>query len=469
MKRCILAAILGLMLAGPSAGQSRVPRLELLETGELGGEPHVPALAGGLWAREPLILGVEPDLDRSVLYRLPWLAAAPPAVAPIHGPAAGRASDEDAPELSEVLEGLVASGSPGAGPGAEVAPAAGRALPSEVAPSLPEILPFSPLPPGVEAVAVAGTSRAGLAAWVAREGTAEATNYRLAARRLGPDGASAGPDSTVQAGPGRPADLAIGIGPDGEALLAWTNHLPGRGAALHWRTLFADGELSPLRRNWEVPSDQGSPSVAPLGAGFGLAYLKTALEGQAPAASAPDNEADAPRGPARELLAMRINAAGGSARGEPAVIAAGRGLDQPAILARGGSFHVFWTDPRGGGRVLRTRTLAADGQPGAETAIRTDLRPQEPDCYRIAPAADGLWLVVWPQLEGRGRAMVVQARLFHSSGNAAGPPLLLGRSGGAVTLRDVVGSRGADRWIAVWTEEEVGRFRLRYRPLRLRS
>ncbi len=451
----------------PASGQARMPRLELLGPGDLGGEPKVPALAGGVWGREPLILGVEPDLDRTVLYRLAWLARGPIVPVPAATPDGGQgALQAEAPELADLLEGAhTATG----GSRADVAPAGGRPIPPDAAPSLPEIVPFPPLPSGVEEVAVAGSGPESLVAWSAREGPPEAPAYRLAARRFTHDGGRSGPDVTLQVGPGRPADLSLALATDGEALAAWTNHLPGRGAGLRWRTVSPDGELGPLRSGWDIASDQGSPSVAALAGGFGLAYLKTPLEGQQPGEAATD-DATAPRGPDRELLMQRVALADGAARGDAIPVASRPGLDHPVMLGRPSALHVFWTDPRAGGRMLRARAVGPDGQPfGAETALRTDLRPPERVPYRIAEAGEGQWLVVWPQLEGRGRAMVLQARLYQSSGNAAGPPLLLGRSPGEVVLRDVVESRGGDRWIAVWTEEEAGRYRLRYRPMRLKA
>ncbi|MBM3266817.1 MAG: hypothetical protein FJZ01_04130 [Candidatus Sericytochromatia bacterium] len=462
--------VLGAALAAlPAVGQPRAPRLELLDAGDLGGEPRMPALAGGVWNREPLILGVEPDLDRTVLYRLAWLerGAAPNLPGPDR-PRQGETAGADAPELQDVLEGTVATGSAGPARG-DVAPAAGRPQPIALEPGLPEIVPFEPLPPGVDSVALAGSVRDGLLAWVAREGSPEVPLYRLAARRFAVHGKPAGGDLTLQVGPGRPADLAVAVAPDGEALIAWTNHLAGRGAALHWRSVGHGGEIGALRRQWDIASDQGSPSVAVLPGGFALAHLETPLQGQPPEPLEGGDDEVAGRGPDRALRIRKVSAGDASPRGEASTVAQRPGLDHPQVRSRGGAAHVFWTDPRGGGRMLRSRAVGSDAVPaGADFALRTDLRASEPEPFRVLPAADGLWLVVWPQLEGRGRAMVLQARLFHGAGNAVGPPALVGRSGGDLALRDVVESRGADRWIAVWTEEEAGRFRLRYRPLLLK-
>lgn len=457
--------------------QGRVPRgIELLEVGDLGGEPERPALAGGIWATDPLILGVEPGQDRTFLFRLGWLAADQAVSGPLPGEPGLASALPDAPD-SQATRSERPPGAP-----AEILPAGGLPLAHTgvpLAPSLPEVLPFPPLPPGVLDVAIGGNGPHVLVAWAATEGPASAPSIRLAARRIGPDGRPVGEDLTLQVGPGRPADLAVAVAPEGGAVVAWTNHLPGRGAGLRWRAIGEKGTLGPLRSDWDIASDQGSPSIAVTPTGFALASLRTTLSGESAAGDRPFSGArgaeegegtervPGPALPDREVLLRRLTPTGGAVRGEPIVVAARKGLNHPAMAARGGALWVFWTDPRGGGRMLRTRAYTADGSPlGPEGMLRTDLRLAGENPYRVAPAGDGYWLVAWPQLEGRGLSMVLEARLFHSTGNAAGPPLLVARSLGSIALRDLVASHTADRWIALWTEEEAGQHRLRYRPLR---
>ena len=432
----------------PAAGQGRASRVELLEAGDLGGEPRSPALAGGLWAPEPLVLGVEPDLDRTVLYRLPRLVAVP-GIAPRLPFEAGT---EDGPtRRSEATGDAAATG--------DIVLAGAR--PIEIpAPALPAVLPFPPLPPAVSELRLAGNGKAGVAAWVAREGPEVAPLSRISARRITPDGRPIGDDLTLQAGPALPRDLAVAMNNEGEVLVAWTNHLQGRGAGLRWRAIGQDGDLGPLRNEWDVPTDIGSPSIvpAPTGGGFLVAYLSTSVGQSDPATS--------PHGPLREIRLMRV-VKGDAAPTGSVLVRKGHGLDNPTVVARDGASFVFWTDPRGGGRALKMRLQGiSTGGEWPDTALRSDLRLSEPVPYRVVSAPDGQWLVAWPQSEGRGRAMVLEARLFHHSGYAAGPPLLLGRSAGDIALRDLIEARGYDRWIALWTEEEAGRFRLRYRELR---
>lgn len=471
-----------------ASAQARVPKIELLDAGDLGGEPRRPALAGGIWAEAPLILGVEPELDRTFLFRLGGLSPEPgtppgqrDAVVPADGqnPPPGR---DLAAILPDARPGPAAVAAP-AGPPAsapEAEPANGRrpvSLDGAAAPALPEILAFPPLPPGVLEMAVGGTGHNNIVVWAAAEGPDGAPGKRLSARRIGADGRPLGPDLTLQAGPSRPADLAVAVAPDGEAIVAWTNHLPGRGAGLRWRSIGSGDSLGLPRTDWDIASDQGSPSLAVVPGGFALAYLSTALEGEQAGGERPERKpaadpADAESGvepgtPEREIRLRRLAPSGGAMRGEPVVVAARKGLDHPAAVSRGSAISLFWTDPRGGGRMLRNRTYSADGTPfGPEGALRTDLRMLDTAPYRVAPAGDGYWLVMRPQLEGRGKSMVLEARLFHPAGNAAGPPLLVARSLGPIAMRDLIESPSADRWIALWTEEEAGQFRLRYRPMR---
>jgi hypothetical protein len=431
----VAAAILA---AVPAGGQGRNPRVELLDAGDLGGDPRSPALAGGLWASEPLVLGVEPDLDRTVLYRLP-------------GPGAGPAA------LPQPVREMGATGDAEAT--ADIVLAGGRAteLP---APALPAVLPFPPLPPAVSELRLASNGRAGVAAWVAQEGSEIAPLRRVSVRRITPDGRPIGDDITLQAGPALPRDLAVAMNHEGDVLVAWTNHLQGRGAGLRWRAIDSAGELGPLRNEWDVPSDIGSPSIvpAPTGGGFLVAYLSTSVGLADPATS--------PHGPPREIRLMRV-ARGDMTHAGSILVRKGPGLDNPTVVARDGASFVFWTDPRGGGRALKMRLQGIpNGGEWPDTALRTDLRLSEPVPYRVVAAPDGLWLVTWPQSEGRGRAMVLEARLFTHTGYAAGPPLLLARSAGDIALRDLIEAKGADRWIALWTEEEAGRYRLRYRQFR---
>lgn len=430
--------------------------------GEIGPAQDQPIAASGALASLPLVARMQGD--RLALYGL-----LPPS-----------ASSSASPSATPALSGANDSGQ--------------MALIPDAAPeATPSILPApTPAPPAFEAQELeAERAPAGGSLAMASNGhkavlaiaAPDAQGYRVQAQVWIPGPQGTGPLGSpliLARGPAVPSHLRVAVAPDGQTLAAWSAHLPGRPASLRLRAIRVDRTLAPMRWLAAPGFDLTRPAIAAGPGGFVLAYVKTAASPSPLPVPSPTPQASGsallaawaaldqalelpPPSPPRQIAWQSMDP-DGSAERTGGTVSSG-GLDHPEVVFRGSGFHVFWTDPRGGGRELRFRAVGARGWQGAELYLRTDLRPELGQPYGIVPVSRALWLAIYPQYElGDSGPMVLEGRLYYPHDYAISPPLLLARSDGSLELEGLFPA-GHDTWIALWDALAGGQHHLDFRPL----
>ncbi|MBI6545150.1 MAG: hypothetical protein HY692_00060 [Cyanobacteria bacterium NC_groundwater_1444_Ag_S-0.65um_54_12] len=311
-------------------------------------------------------------------------------------------------------------------------------------------------------LAITSNSAGALLAWVEGDEREE----RLHARRLSLAGKPAAAAVLLQSGPTRVREIQVGMTPEGDSLLAWINQLGDNSRQLQLRRLTRHDEQHQLLALAEADYTSQKLTLAVGAKNSLLVYVRSkhATNGKRVTniqAQANDSTLPAPR---HEIVARYLLGHGNSLANAPLRIAVSSELAHPQLLTRPDFFQVFWIDPaRENGRTLRGRAFTRMNWHGPPRILRTDLRPVEPVPYRILPIDSNHWLLVWVQREGRGRAMVLEARVFHSTGNAISPPLLLASSAGTIVLHSLIPLQLAGSWLVLWDEEMNDLHHLRYR------
>ncbi|MCC6678045.1 MAG: hypothetical protein IT436_12965 [Phycisphaerales bacterium] len=210
----------------------------------------------------------------------------------------------------------------------------------------------------------------------------------IIARRFDSYLCAAGPAIGVnQQREGDQSGVSLAAGPDGSALIAWTNFSDSQRPVIAARAYSASGQ--PMGDEITLAAEPGLRNSTPVLAAAGDGYLAVWAR------------ADAEGRPAG-LVARRLDATGRASGPEFAVTETGDPGIEPAIAAdRAGRFTIAWMSPAGDDYTVRARAFDAAGVPAGPAVDVSGGAPSMRSGVAVALAEDGAATIIFNTFEIR--------------------------------------------------------------------